>query len=176
MSSSEKSSYRKGVDLFINSINKLKQNFKNSEIDDFELLIFGDTNPFEKSKSFFKYHFLGSQKDDITLRLIYSAADLFIISSRQDNLPNVGIEAHSCGTPIVAFNTGGLEDIVNDGITGFLAEPFDFNSLSNLMYKIITKKDLRLEMSKNVRERALREWSMEVISELYFNLYKKIVF
>ena len=176
MSSSEKSSYRKGVDLFINSINKLKQNIKNSEIDDFELLIFGDTNPFEKSKSFFKYHFLGSQQDDISLRLIYSAADIFIISSRQDNLPNVGIEAHSCGTPIVAFNTGGLENIVNNGITGFLAEPFDFNSLSNLIYKILTEKDLRLEMCKNARERALSEWSMEVISELYFNLYKKIIF
>ena len=175
MSSSAKSSYRKGVDLFIKSINKLKQKFSNNESDNLELLIFGDSNPFEKSKSFLKYQFLGPQYDDISLRLIYSAADLFVISSRQDNLPNIGIESHSCGTPVVAFNTGGLEDIVDNGITGLLAEPFDINSLSNLIYKILTEKDLRLEMIKNARERALSKWSMEVISELYFSLYKEII-
>ena len=175
MSGSGKSTYRKGVDLFIKSINKLQQKFKSHKCDDFELLIFGDSNPFEKSKTFFKYHFLGPQKDDISLRLIYSAADLFIISSRQDNLPNVGIEAHSCGTPIVAFNTGGLEDIVDHGKTGLLAESFEIDSLSNLIYKVLTENDLRLNMSNNARQRAIDKWSMEVISKLYFNLYSKII-
>ena len=50
---------------------------------------------------------------------------MFVIPSRQDNLPNTGLEAHACGTPVVAFATGGLVDIVDPQITGALAQPFD---------------------------------------------------
>lgn len=53
-----------------------------------------------------------------------------MIPSRQDNLPNTGLEAHACGTPVVAFNTGGLPDIVDDRVTGALADPFEPASLA----------------------------------------------
>jgi hypothetical protein len=55
---------------------------------------------------------------------------VFVIPSRQDNLPNTGLEAHACGTPVVAFAAGGLVDIVDHHITGVLAEPFDPLSLA----------------------------------------------
>jgi glycosyltransferase involved in cell wall biosynthesis len=55
---------------------------------------------------------------------------VFVIPSRQDNLPNTGLEAHACGTPVVAFATGGLVDIIDPEITGSLAEPFDPISLA----------------------------------------------
>ena len=51
----------------------------------------------------------------------YSAADAFVIPSLQDNLPNTGLEAHACGTPVIAFNACGLPDIVDDRVTGALA-------------------------------------------------------
>jgi glycosyltransferase involved in cell wall biosynthesis len=53
-----------------------------------------------------------------------------VLPSRQDNLPNTGLEAHACGTPVVAFNTGGLPDIVADRVTGALAKPFEPASLA----------------------------------------------
>ena len=67
----------------------------------------------------------GRLHDDLSLRLLYAAADVFVIPSRQDNLPNTGLEAQACATPVVAFATGGLVDIVDHRIIGALAEPFD---------------------------------------------------
>jgi nucleoside-diphosphate-sugar epimerase len=78
----------------------------------------------------FPVHYTGHLHDDLSLRALYSAADAFVLPSRQDNLPNTGLEAHACGTPVVAFNTGGLPDIVADRVTGALAEPFEPASLA----------------------------------------------
>jgi glycogen synthase len=51
-------------------------------------------------------------------------ADAVVIPSRQDNLPNTGVEAHACGTQVVTFNTGGLPDMVEDHRTGYLVKSF----------------------------------------------------
>lgn len=68
--------------------------------------------------------------DDEGLRDHYSAADVMVVPSRIDNLPQTAVEAIACGTPVVAFRTGGLPDIVDDWRTGRLAEPFEPASLA----------------------------------------------
>ena len=175
MSSSGNSKYRKGTDLFIQSIEKLKKRFTAKERENIELLIFGESDPFEEAESYFKYYYIGSIKDEMLLRLVYSAADVFFISSRQDNLPNVGIESHSCATPVVAFNTGGLGDIIKEGETGFLAKSFVVESLSSLLYAILSNQQLRKDFSHNARERSVNKWSMNTISKQYLDLYLSIM-
>ena len=75
-------------------------------------------------------HYSGHLHNDISLRLLNAAANVFVIPSRQDNMPNIGFEAHACGTPVVAMSCGGLVDIVDDRATGPLAEPVDPASLA----------------------------------------------
>ena len=95
-----------------------------------ELVVFGQSLPAHPPDLGFPIHYSGQLHDDLSLRLLYAAADVFVIPSRRDNLPNTGLEAHACGTPVVAFAIGGLVDIVDHHITVALAKPFDPLSLA----------------------------------------------
>ena len=68
------------------------------------------------------------------------------LPSRLDNLPNVGLEAHSCGTPIVAFKVGGIPEIVKHKKTGYLANPFSLKSFIKGIYFVLENQKM---LSKN---------------------------
>jgi glycosyltransferase involved in cell wall biosynthesis len=85
----------------------------------------------------FPIHYTGHLHDDLSLRALYSTADVMVIPSRQDNLPNTGVEAHACGTPVVAFDIGGLPDIVEHQKTGYLAKAFDTEDLAKGILRVL---------------------------------------
>ncbi len=72
---------------------------------------------------------LGHLHDDEALVALYSAADLFLAPSLQDNLPNTVVEASACGLPSIAFNIGGMPDLIDDGVTGILAKEINGQAL-----------------------------------------------
>lgn len=116
---------RKGFDLLQQALRHLE-----GEISGLELVVFGQMAPKEPDDSGFPIHYAGFLHDDISLRLLYSAANAMVLSSRQDNLPNTGLEAQACGTPVVAFDVGGMPNIVRHKKTGYLAKPFDVIELA----------------------------------------------
>lgn len=65
---------------------------------------------------------LGWIEDFSTLASVYAAADVFVSPSFQDNLPNTVNESLACGTPVICFDQFSSEDVVIDGVTGFLAQ------------------------------------------------------
>ena len=65
------------------------------------------------------------------LIFLYSAADIFLLPSRQDNLPNVMLESLACGTPIISFNIGGMADEILHGKNGLLANEVSASGLTN---------------------------------------------
>ena len=64
-----------------------------------------------------------------------------VFPSRQDNLPNTGVEAHACATPVIAFDTGGSPDIVAHQHTGYLAKPFDTQDLARGIARVLSQAD-----------------------------------
>ncbi|MFM7642895.1 MAG: glycosyltransferase, partial [Cyanobium sp.] len=116
---------RKGADLLLEALQILRSQVAGTPLEQLQLVVFGQSRPAQPPDLGFPIHYSGHLHDDLSLRLLYAAADVFVIPSRQDNLPNTGLEAHACGTPVVAFATGGLVDIVDPYITGALAQPFD---------------------------------------------------
>jgi glycosyltransferase involved in cell wall biosynthesis len=119
----------------------------------------------------FPIHYTGRILDDLRLRLLYAAADVFVIPSRQDNLPNTGLEAHACGIPVVAFRTGGLVDIVADRVTGALAEPFVPASLAAAIRWVLVDPQRRRQLGAAARQRAVRIWDPARVAGLYADVY-----
>ena len=98
-----------------------------------------------------------------------------MLPSRQDNLPNTGLEAHACGTPVVAFNTGGLPDIVADRVTGALAEPFEPASLASGIRWVLEGPQRRRALGSAARERAERLWAPARVAGLYAEVYGRAI-
>jgi len=98
---------------------------------------------------------------------------VLVIPSRQDNLPNTGLEAHACGTPVVAFNTGGLPDIVEDEETGALAEPLDPCSLAVKIAWIMENSQRKQQLAVAARKRAEQLWNEARIAGMYARIYEQ---
>lgn len=108
----------------------LKQltNYENSQ--NWELIVFGASQPKEKQDIDFKTPYLGILSDDIFLALIYAAADIFVPPSVQDNLPNTVMESLAWDTPCVAFQIGRMPDLIEHKQNGYLAHPFATEDLA----------------------------------------------
>lgn len=116
--------------------------------------------------------FLG-KLDDQSLRNAYSSANVMVVPSRLDNFPSTAVEAQACGTPVVAFRTAGLPDIVHDGETGFLAEAFDVGQLADLIGTILGDTNLERRLGAAARARAHADWSPETVANQYLDVFRE---
>jgi glycosyltransferase involved in cell wall biosynthesis len=105
------------------------------------------------------------------MAIVYSAADLFVIPSLIDNLPNTAIEAICCGTPVVGFNTGGIPDIIEHGVNGLLANEFNAESLAIQIGAAL--KDLHSFDSDKVSARAREKYELKRQAQAYLELFEK---
>jgi glycosyltransferase involved in cell wall biosynthesis len=157
---------RKGFDLLRAALDRLR-----GENPGLELVVFGQGEPKQAPDLGFPVHYMGRLQDPLSLRVLYSAADAMVVPSRQDNLPNTGLEAHACGTPVIAFKVGGLQDIVDHLKTGYLAAPFDIEDLARGVQWVLAEGDRSTALAEAARQRALNLWAPEVVSDLYCQLY-----
>lgn len=140
-----------------------------------EAVIFGQSRPLGDPGLPIPSHWTGHLSDDITLALLYSAVDLVVVPSRQDNLPQTATEPQACGCPVVAFNVGGLPDAVEHGVTGLLARPFDVDELAALLISLLNDRELRAKQSTAARARAVREWSNQVVVDAYQRVFQAAI-
>jgi glycosyltransferase involved in cell wall biosynthesis len=160
--------HRKGFDLLMMSIEILDSSDLN-----YELVVFGGLEPEKPLPTKCKVHYVGALNDDISLSLLYSAVDVFVIPSRIDNLPNTGVEAQACGTPVVAFNVGGLGDIVQHKVTGYLAIKDDVVDLAQGIAWVINRPNNKLRVESRVG--AVKKWSPSIVAKQYYDLYSKVM-
>jgi glycosyltransferase involved in cell wall biosynthesis len=115
-------------------------------------------------------HHVGPVDEPARLALLYAAADVFAAPSIQDNLPNTVVESLACGTPVVAFRTGGLPELVDHETTGWLAESFDpADFAAGLSY--VLSRHLRV----NCRAAALARFTTSTVASRYAALYRTML-
>ena len=141
---------------------------------DVELVIFGSSEP-PKPKNFgFKTHYMGHVYDDASLVALYSSVDVMIVPSLQEAFGQTASESMSCGTPVVAFATTGLLDIVEHKKTGYLAQPFDVVDLKNGIDWVLNSSNYEY-LCKNARSKVVREFDGAVVANKYIKLYKDVL-
>jgi len=118
--------------------------------------------------------YLGKLQDDTSLVAAYNAADVVIVPSSQENLPQAAIEAHACGIPVVAFNIGGLPDIIEHQKTGYLARPFDITDLADGIAWVLGDEQLRQMLGSAARKSAVCKYAEPVIAKVYGELYEQL--
>jgi len=163
----------KGATYLLESLELLaaKRSIKPENI---ELVIFGNRNTEDVPAFPFKTTFLGTISEDEKLAACYAAADAFLIPSLEDNLPYTVMESLACGTPVIAFTTGGIPDMVQHQYNGFLAEYRSSASFCEGMEWIINYP-VKEALRKNARETVMQKFSENIIAERYIKLYKSLL-
>lgn len=166
---------RKGFDLLLSAINYLSKSNLRGRLHFVVMANKPKDLPIYFKDLNFKFHFIGPFNDNVSLRLVYSACDIVAIPSRQETLTNVGVEAHSCGIPIVAFRSSGLTDIVVHHQTGYLADSFSSEDFGKGIYSLLDLSRVEFNSyKKSARRRALSLWSNPVVSSQLQRLYASI--
>lgn len=138
----------------------------------YQALVFGASHPVSNDLPI-ECRYVGPVSEDSKLRDLYSAADVFVVPSIQDNLPLVATESLSCGTPVVAFNATGLPDIVDHRRTGYLATPFEPAALAKgIRWAVAQPVD---EIRQKCRETAVRRYESASVARSYADLYSEVL-
>jgi glycosyltransferase involved in cell wall biosynthesis len=115
---------------------------------------------------------LGYINSDEEVSRAYAAADVFIQSSLEDNLPNTMLEAMGCGTPVVAFNVGGMPDVIVNGRTGRLVPLADTHQMGEAILSLVFDHEQRKAMGQECRKKIREEFNLGVQTKRYVGLYE----
>ena len=140
--------------------------------EDVEVMVFGSNEPDEKPDIGIAIHYLGNISDDKRLQATYSAADVMVVPSLQENLSNAIMESLACGTPVVCFDIGGNSDMVEHLKTGYLALPCDPLSLAEGIRWVILNKR-HGELSANARNKVVKDFDEIPVANRYLSFYQE---
>lgn len=101
---------------------------------------------------------------------IYRTADLFILPSRDEGMPNAMLEAMASGLPVIGSKISGLEEVVIDSETGFLVPPEDSKALMHVIRNLLKCPNTIDIMSQNCRTKMENQYSWELAATAYLKL------
>jgi glycosyltransferase involved in cell wall biosynthesis len=154
---------RKGFKELSQALDKLPEGI--------ELIVFGSSKPKDKTTFKQQAHYLGYLHDNISLRLLYSAADVMVVPSLQENLSNAIMESLACGTPVVAFAIGGNGDMIDHQQNGYLAQPFDPKDLAHGIEWVLNHPDYHT-LSIQARQKVLDQFDAPRVAQQYIATYQ----
>jgi glycosyltransferase involved in cell wall biosynthesis len=162
---------RKGFDRLVAALSQLAQQGLGEKA---EVIVFGSNTPDNPPDFGFKAHYLGSFADDLSLSIVYSAADVMIVPSIQESFGQTASEALACATPVVAFAATGLKDIVAHQQCGYLAQPYESEDLARGIAWVLEDGDRHLKLCENARARAVDQFELKLQAQAYQALFQEL--
>lgn len=165
---------RKGLQYFLESLGHIKNHFPKLA-KRIKLLVFGKSKGIDLNSLGFEVENLGLLKQQEDIIKAYQQADVFVIPSLQDNLPNTVMESLACGVPVVAFNTGGIPEMVEHEYNGYITEQKNSIGLAAGIKWILEDVNRYEQLSKNARNKVMDTYTYTEISARYLSLYEKLL-
>lgn len=161
----------KGFDIFLGGLKKL------AHIKNIKAVLVGKGEMNDPLK-------LYAQANDLNIifvdemnevELIYEAADLIVVPSRQESAGLVAIEAGFFQKPVIATNVGGLPETIKDGITGLLIKPENSTALADAVEKLYTDKDFSKLLGRQLYDQIIKEYSGNMIIQKIETVYNNLI-
>lgn len=156
--------HRKGYTYLLRALEKMQR-------DDIVLCAVGSKKGVLNSQS--NVFELGTIYDERLMSMVYSAADVFVIPSLMDNLPNTVLESLMCGTPVIGFPVGGIPDMVQHGVNGYLTENISAPDLLKTLNKFL--KNPNVFNRSSIRNEAVKKYDEKIQAAKYTKLFKELL-
>jgi glycosyltransferase involved in cell wall biosynthesis len=166
------SDQRKGIHLLQPALTQLSQSGWGDRT---ELVIFGASKPTTAVDFGLNVHYMGTLGDDISLAMLYAAADVFVAPSVQDNLPNTVMESMACGTPCVAFNIGGMPDMIDHRYNGYLARPYESADFAQGIAWVLEDADRHQKLCHQARQKTEQAFTLNRQADCYQSLFSELL-
>jgi L-malate glycosyltransferase len=119
-----------------------------------------------------KVHFLGKQEN---IDELIGISDLLLLPSENESFGLVALEAMACEVPVVASNVGGLPEVINSGVDGFLVEPQNIESMAQRSLEVLSDESRRVAMGRLARLTARARFCSTRIIPMYEAYYEKVL-
>lgn len=138
------------------------------------LHIVGASEKDHELESMYRCVYWGYVDETEKMAAIYNIADVMLYPSLDDNLPNMVMESMACATPVIAFRTGGIPDMINHKENGFLAS---YRNEKEMVEGIdwVLNNNQENKLGKSAREKVVQYYSEERIAQLHIDLYKSLI-
>jgi glycosyltransferase involved in cell wall biosynthesis len=163
---------RKGIHYLLDAFRIIQQRHpKISE--ELSIVLFGKSKQNPASLFSLPVFDVGVLTDEQQIAMLYNACDVFVLPSVEDNLPNTVMESLACGTPVVAFRTGGIPEMIDHMQNGYLAEYRSAESLAKGIVTLLCSNNVD-DLRRSARSKVEQNYAPAIIAEKYFSVYKQL--
>lgn len=138
-------------------------------------VVFGSSRPKNAPDLGVESLYVGKLNDDASLAALYSAADVYVAPSTQENLSNTVMESLACGTPCVAFDIGGMPDMIEHRHNGYLARPFDPEDLAEGIRWCIEDSARAQALAARARQKVVETFALALVAQRHLELYRQVL-
>lgn len=164
---------RKGMNFFVEAIQRLADadpSFKEHT----GVAILGGHAEEVASQLAIPAYPLGYVSDPQRIVQVYNAAAVFVLPSLEDNLPNTIMEAMTCGVPCVGFRVGGIPEMIDHQVNGYVAEVRQTDDLAHGIRYVLDEADYA-SLSKNCLKKVASHYSQQSVANKYIKVYNEAI-
>ena len=162
---------RKGMKYFIEAIEKMVADHPEVK-DDTVIAILGGKAEEVASQLPLPCYPLGYISDERRIVSVYNSADVFVLPSLEDNLPNTIMESMACGVPCVGFQVGGIPEMIDHRRNGYVAALGNSADLATGIHWVLRETDYAL-LSQQAVQKVLSTYSQRAVAMAYIEVYNQ---